>query len=183
MREADKACGIFLHTVLVPLHNSSALGELKPTVWQEASIKMSDTEIAQLAITVRPQRCLFNVKFWNQWATLKEMEGEPLWKIHVSTKRIGHSVTTHWTAETHLVVLVHVGWAENAPTGLQLLLFYCFFPFLFASNFSPPLCFSCLTVWSRVKWMKCATGRVHPAHGHILGEGQRGRGRRRRRCL
>lgn len=37
------------------------------------------------------------------------MEGEPLWKIHVSTKRIGHSVTTHWTAETHLVVLVHVG--------------------------------------------------------------------------
>lgn len=82
MGEADKANGVFLHTVLVPPQNSSGPAELKPTVCQEASIKISDTEIAQLATTLRPQRSLFYVKFWNQCATLTETEGETLWKIH-----------------------------------------------------------------------------------------------------
>lgn len=101
---------------------------------------------------------------------------------YMSPKTVRHSITIHKTAEIYLLVLAHVGWAVNAPTGLQLLLFYCFFSFLFAFNFSPPLCLSCLIVWSWVKWMKRVTGRVHPAHRHILGDGQRGSGRRRQ-CL
>lgn len=45
---------------------------------QEASTKISDAEIAQLAITLRPQWSLFYVMFWDQWATLTKMEGETL---------------------------------------------------------------------------------------------------------
>ena len=63
MRETDKANGVFAYTVLVLLQNSSGPTELKPAVWQEASIKIANTEIAQLAIIVRPQRGLFYVKF------------------------------------------------------------------------------------------------------------------------
>lgn len=67
MGEKDEANSVFAYTVLVLLQNSSGPIELKPAVWQEASIKIADTEIAQLAITVRPQRGLLYVKFWNQW--------------------------------------------------------------------------------------------------------------------
>lgn len=63
MEKTDEANAVFAYLVLILLQNSSSLTELKPTVWQEAFIKIADTEIADLAIIVRPQRGLFYVKF------------------------------------------------------------------------------------------------------------------------
>lgn len=63
MGETDKANAAFACTVLVLLQNSSGPTELKLAVWQEASIKIADTEIVPLAIIVRTQRSLFYVKF------------------------------------------------------------------------------------------------------------------------
>lgn len=63
MGETDEAHSVFAYTVLGLFQNSSSLIELKPALWQEASIKIADTEIAQLAIIVRPQGGLFYVKF------------------------------------------------------------------------------------------------------------------------
>lgn len=63
MEKTDEVNAVFAYLVLILLQNSSSLTELKPTVWQEASIKIADTEIADLAIIVRPQRGLFYVKF------------------------------------------------------------------------------------------------------------------------
>lgn len=90
--EADKANGIFLYTVLVPLQNNSGLAELKPSACQEASIKMSDTDFTACYDFEALEEPFFYVRFWNQWATLTKMT---LWKIHVSTKRVGHSKTLH----------------------------------------------------------------------------------------
>lgn len=111
--ETDEANGVFAYAVLVSLQNSSGPTELKPAVWQKASIKIADTEICTACYNCEaPEgpflrqvlKSMVYVKYNVRWAlmenTCEYIKGRALNKWKPDSRNVFGGSSACWVSYT-----------------------------------------------------------------------------------